>query len=117
LLDLNAVEPKKLKLPAPDVQSRLMTKRASSLTQFRVILERSYKEKMRDLAPLGFRFLQILVITFLSVSIFWDMPRRDLAELVQYMGFIFYCCIMQLMIGVLGSVLTFIDERPLFLRE
>ena len=78
LHELNVAEPKKLKLPAPDIQNRLQTKRAPFFTQFSVILERSYKEKIRDWAPLNFKLMQMAFITFLSVSLFWKMPRNNL---------------------------------------
>lgn len=51
------MEPKKHLLPDPNVQSRLQTQRASSFLQFKYILGRSYKEKLRDWAPLNFRLL------------------------------------------------------------
>jgi len=72
---------------------------------------------MRDFAPLNFKFMQILLLSFLSVSIFWKIPRTNYAELTSYLGYVFYCVLIQLFVGILGSILVFIEERPLFLRE
>jgi hypothetical protein len=78
---------------------------------------RSYKEKMRDMAPFNFRFVQITVIAILCVFLFWKIPRDTYADLTSYTGFVFFVVLIQLFIGILSSILTFIDERPLFLRE
>ncbi len=72
---------------------------------------------MRDFAPMNFKLLQTLCLAFLSVSIFWKMPRSNYAELTGFLGYVFYCVMIQLFVGILGSILVFIDERPLFLRE
>lgn len=78
---------------------------------------RAYKEKIRDFAPMNFKLLQTLLLSFLSVSIFWKMPRTNYAELTSFLGYVFYCVMTQMFVGILGSILVFIDERPLFLRE
>jgi len=57
------------------------------------------------------------IISFLSISLFWKIPRGTLGELFNYMGFVFFTCMLQLATSALGNVLMFIDERPLFLRE
>jgi hypothetical protein len=61
--------------------------------------------------------MQMAFISFLSISLFWKMPRNTLGELFNYMGFVFFTCMLQLGTAALGNVLMFIDERPLFLRE
>lgn len=87
------------------------------MTQFKQILVRSYKEKMRDWAPLNFRLMQMAILSIISVGLFWKLPRRNFAELTSYIGFVFFCVTIQLFVGILGSILVFIDERAIFLRE
>lgn len=61
--------------------------------------------------------MQMLVLSILSVNLFWKIPRDTYADLTSYIGFVFFCVMIQLFVGILSSVLTFIEERPLFLRE
>jgi hypothetical protein len=72
---------------------------------------------MRDWAPFNFRVMQMAGLAFLSISLFWKIPRSTFAELTSYIGFVFYCVCIQLFVGIMGSILVFIEERPLFLRE
>lgn len=72
---------------------------------------------MRDWAPFNFRVMQMAGLAFLSISLFWKIPRSNFAELTSYIGFVFYCVCIQLFVGIMGSILVFIEERPLFLRE
>jgi len=72
---------------------------------------------MRDFSQFYFRFIQILILSILCVSLFWKIPRGNYAELTNYTGYVFFCVMIQLFVGILGSILTFIEERPLFLRE
>ena len=72
---------------------------------------------MRDWAPLNFRFMQMLVLSILCVSLFWKIPRGTYGDLTSFTGFVFFCVLIQLFVGILSSILTFIEERPLFLRE
>lgn len=117
LLDLNAVEPKKLQLTSPNIQQRLNRDSASLSTQFSQIIVRSYKEKIRDLAPLKFRLLQMGLLSILSIGLFWKIPRSNFGEMLNYIGFVFYCVCIQLFVGLLSSILDYVEERPLFLRE
>jgi len=59
----------------------------------------------------------MILLSILSIGLFWKIPRGNFAELTSYIGFVFFCVLMQLFVGILGSILVFIEERPLFLRE
>ncbi len=117
LLELNAQEPKRLHLPDPQIETRLQSQTATQVQQFKQVFIRAYKEKIRDFAPMNFKLLQTFLLAFLSVSIFWKMPRNNYAELTGFIGYVFYCVMIQMFVGILGTILVFIDERPLFLRE
>lgn len=117
LLDLNAAEPKKFKFPVPDIQDKIIKNRAPVMTQFKQIIMRSAKEKVRDWAPFNFRLMQMLLLAILSVGLFWKIPRSNLSELTSYIGFVFFGISIQFFVGILSCILVFIDERPLFLRE
>lgn len=69
------------------------------------------------MAPLNFRLMQMACLSILSIGLFWKIPRTNFAELTGYIGFVFYCVSIQLFVGILGSILVFIEERPIFLRE
>lgn len=58
-----------------------------------------------------------MVLSILSIGLFWKIPRGTFAELTSFIGYVFYCVLVQLFVGILGSILVFIEERPLFLRE
>lgn len=72
---------------------------------------------MRDWAPFNFRAMQMALLSILSIGLFWKIPRSNFAELTGYIGFVFYCVSIQLFVGILGTILVYIEERPLFLRE
>ena len=59
----------------------------------------------------------MFMLAIISVGLFWKIPRSNFAELTSYIGFVFYSVVIQLFVGILGSILLFIEERPLFLRE
>ena len=59
----------------------------------------------------------MMCLSILSIGLFWKIPRTNFAELTGYIGFVFYCVSIQLFVGILGSILVFIEERPIFLRE
>ena len=59
----------------------------------------------------------MLFISFLSLSIFWKTPKDSYKEVMSFCGMMFYCCCVQLFVSLVGVILSFIEERPLFLRE
>jgi hypothetical protein len=59
----------------------------------------------------------MIALSILSIGLFWKIPRRNLAELTSFIGFVYFAVSIQLFVSILSSVLVFIDERPLFLRE
>jgi ABC-type multidrug transport system permease subunit len=80
-------------------------------------MERCVKEKIRDPSPLNLRLIQMGLLSILSIGLFWKIPRTNFGELLGYIGFVFYCVCMQLFVGILGSLVDYVEERPLFLRE
>jgi len=63
------------------------------------------------------KFGQTIFMGLLILSIFWDLKDDSINGTVGKIGAIFFLTINQTMMNLMGTVLTFSDERPVFLRE
>jgi len=60
---------------------------------------------------------QTIFIGLLILSVFWDLKDDSYNGTVGKLGAAFFLSINQTMMNLMGTVLTFSDERPVFLRE
>ena len=69
--------------------------------------------------PLHFRakFMQHTFLGLLSLAIFWDLSGNTYVELMGLAGTLFFFTMFETVSAFMGVVLTFQDERPVFLRE
>ena len=60
---------------------------------------------------------QSIFVGLLTLAIFWDMDDSDSVGIWNKLGCFFFVVMFQVMMNVMGTVLIFSDERPVFLRE
>ncbi|CAI2360246.1 unnamed protein product [Moneuplotes crassus] len=89
---------------------------AGFLVEFKELLKRALKNIVRSPLMTRMRTMQTLVMAILCILIFWDL-EEDREGANGKAGFLFFVGINQTMTGLMGVLLVFILERPVFLRE
>lgn len=94
--------------------------KVSFCTQVTMLLQREWRNVIRNKKALATRFVFTIFMAFLVGIIFWDIGKRELNQF-QNVQSRFGGMIMVLMLGMFGtaqpSLLAFPEERPVFLRE
>lgn len=96
------------------------TRRVTFDTQVSMLLQREWRNILRNKQALAARFLFTVMMSFLLGIIFWQIGDRSLASFPNLQSH-FGGMIMVLMLVMFGtaqpSLLAFPEERPVFLRE
>ncbi|CAI2359700.1 unnamed protein product [Moneuplotes crassus] len=89
---------------------------ANFFIEFKELLKRTIKNIVRNPLMIKIRMMQTLVTAILCCLIFWDL-EEDRQGVYGKAGLAFFVSINQTMTGMMGVLLVFILERPVFLRE
>mmetsp|Transcript_2833 Transcript_2833/g.5300 ORF Transcript_2833/g.5300 Transcript_2833/m.5300 type:complete len:404 (+) Transcript_2833:1198-2409(+) len=100
--------------------SRIDTAQVTFKTQVAMLLQREWRNIIRNKKALAARFVFTTVMSFLLGVIFWKVGERSLSSFPNLQSH-FGSMVMVLMLSMFGtaqpSLLAFPEERPVFLRE
>ena len=80
------------------------------------MLARTGKNLIRDPQASRVRVIQAIIMSILIILVFWDMGT-DTEGVNGKAGYLFFISINQVMTALFSVLLTFLSERPVFLRE
>ncbi|CDW80485.1 abc transporter family protein [Stylonychia lemnae] len=109
-------EQKMLQLAAVD-PSKFRKDYAPFRIQLKELMKRCNQQAKDDPRHFRVKVGQTIFIGLLSLAIFWDLSANDFVTQMGMAGFLFFTCINQLMMNLMGCLLVFQEERPVFLRE
>eukprot|EP00347_Sterkiella_histriomuscorum_P009468 403341097 len=98
-------------------KSTLKKDYASFRKQMKVLVQRVNEHVKKDPRHVRVKIGQTIFIGLLSLAVFWDLSGNNYVEQMGLAGFLFFSCINQTMMNLMGCLLIFQEERPVFLRE
>lgn len=106
--------PKAISLPEPNVQIA-ESEKASLYEQFKLLMWRNKMGLKRNPGHGRIKVSQTLFMALLCLALFHD--QYDYSEARSLIGGLFFVSVNQTMMNMMGTLLTFQQERPVFLRE
>lgn len=108
-------EGKSLSLPPPNF---LETKRSiATSVQLKLLLKRNVTQLKRDPKVMRMKIGQTLLFGLLMLAVFFNLSGDSYVNIMGIIGFLFFVCVNQMFQYLMGTLLVFQEERPVFLRE
>lgn len=82
-----------------------------------MLLERQVVANKHDPRQFHSKVGQTIFLSLLGLALFWDLSGNDFVSQMSLAGFLFHSAINTVMTHLMGNLLTFQEERPVFLRE
>jgi len=84
--------------------------------QLKILLKRNLRHSAREPALAKARFLSHLVIGIVIGVLYWDLPT-DSSSVPDRIAYILFCVIFLMLSVALPTVITFLPERAVFIKE
>lgn len=85
-------------------------------TELKVLLHRHTLDILRNPLYLRVRLIQSIVIALLTLTCFWDLGYNE-EDTRSKAGFIFFICSNQTILNFFGTLLSYIREKEVFIKE
>ncbi|KAI8054340.1 hypothetical protein BDF22DRAFT_742266 [Syncephalis plumigaleata] len=92
--------------------------RASFFAQYKYLVQRGFRDRLRNPNIIILRFAQILVASILVDFVYWQLPRREQSvQITDRARYLFFVCASVLSQFSYDTATTFCLARKLFMRE